>query len=166
MPLLKEVCKRGHLMRETRYRGRNGESQGCSLCRVISRDEWRARQPRRDRCMGKYGVRSRLPAGERNRAYFQVHWQANKERLSILRKERRKGLHRGLNYRSMMISLLYQRDGNLCGLCGDPVEVVDSSVDHIVQLAEGGSDEASNLRLTHLLCNLTRPRVRRVSNAS
>jgi 5-methylcytosine-specific restriction endonuclease McrA len=66
--------------------------------------------------------------------------------------------HRANKYRVMLVSMLYQRDGDLCGLCGEPVAPVDASVDHIVQVADGGPHSATNIRLTHLSCNIRRPR--------
>lgn len=52
------------------------------------------------------------------------------------------------------------RDGSYCGICGCDVDVaamrpdpMRASVDHVVPRAWGGSDEPSNLQLSHLWCN-------------
>lgn len=59
---------------------------------------------------------------------------------------------------------LYDRDKGLCGLCREPVVFGSKmDIDHIVQLAEGGSDDPSNLRVTHERCNRKRPRIRGIS---
>lgn len=54
---------------------------------------------------------------------------------------------------------LHDRDSGLCGICGEPVDLAKMDIDHIVQLAEGGSDDPSNLRVTHAPCNRGRPRI-------
>jgi 5-methylcytosine-specific restriction endonuclease McrA len=66
--------------------------------------------------------------------------------------------HRANKYRVMLVSMLYQRDGDLCELCGQRVSTEDASVDHIIQVSDGGPHEATNIRLTHLLCNIRRSR--------
>ena len=55
------------------------------------------------------------------------------------------------------------RDGFTCGICAEPVDMVlaypdpgFASLDHILPVSHGGSSEPENLRLTHLLCNVTR----------
>lgn len=55
---------------------------------------------------------------------------------------------------------VYEADGGICHLCHMPVPVdVDPrhdtapSIDHLVPTAFGGTDDESNLRLAHRLCN-------------
>ena len=54
---------------------------------------------------------------------------------------------------------MHERDGGTCGICGAPVDLAKMDIDHIVQLTDGGSDDPSNLRVTHPSCNRRRPRV-------
>jgi hypothetical protein len=55
---------------------------------------------------------------------------------------------------------LYDRDQGICGICREPVAFGRSmDIDHVVQLADGGSDDPSNLRITHYQCNRRRPRI-------
>jgi 5-methylcytosine-specific restriction endonuclease McrA len=61
-------------------------------------------------------------------------------------------------YRDLVISLLVQRDGDLCGLCGKPTPPDDRTIDHVIQKKDGGSDTAENVRLAHGKCNRLRPR--------
>lgn len=58
---------------------------------------------------------------------------------------------------------IYERDGWVCQLCGDPVDPDAAprtrgyaSLDHVIPRSRGGSDEASNLRLAHMGCNADR----------
>lgn len=55
---------------------------------------------------------------------------------------------------------IYERDGWMCGICGDPVDreakVPDPAapvLDHIVPLARGGTHEPANVRCAHFYCN-------------
>ena len=56
---------------------------------------------------------------------------------------------------------LAERDGLDCYLCGAALTLSSkhpdplyASVDHVHPLARGGSNDRSNLRLAHLVCNL------------
>lgn len=55
-----------------------------------------------------------------------------------------------------------ERDGGICQLCFEPVELGRSvsdwspSLDHVVPRSHGGSHELENLRLAHRWCNSVR----------
>lgn len=49
---------------------------------------------------------------------------------------------------------IIDRDGNVCGICGDDVELDDIHIDHIVPVSKGGSNRLTNLRVTHARCNM------------
>lgn len=51
---------------------------------------------------------------------------------------------------------IYERDGGLCGICGESVEFTAMELDHIQPLMLGGSDALDNLRVAHKLCNRRR----------
>jgi len=56
--------------------------------------------------------------------------------------------------RRRMRAYLEARDGRSCARCGDPFEAGETaSLGHVIAVAHGGSDDASNLRLEHLACN-------------
>lgn len=82
-------------------------------------------------------------------------------RAERLRKARREPIDR---------KAIFERDDWLCGICGKPVETGDATLDHIVPISLGGSDEPSNVRLAHSLCNSRRgdgirhPGARRLSH--
>lgn len=51
-----------------------------------------------------------------------------------------------------------ERDGWICWWCREPVDPAGigkeaPSLDHVVSLAEGGSNRRTNLRLAHVGCN-------------
>jgi 5-methylcytosine-specific restriction endonuclease McrA len=57
---------------------------------------------------------------------------------------------------------IFERDGWQCGHCGKPVDSslrhpdpMCPSLDHIVPVSKGGATDSSNLRLVHLVCNLS-----------
>ncbi len=58
-------------------------------------------------------------------------------------------------------ALIAERTNWMCGICGEPVDRAKrhpdpayGSIDHIVPLSNGGSNDESNLQIAHLLCNL------------
>lgn len=61
------------------------------------------------------------------------------------------------------VELLGNEDGWVCWLCGAAVDQAlywpnrfAGSVDHVVHVSHGGSDDRSNLRLAHVTCNTSR----------
>lgn len=55
---------------------------------------------------------------------------------------------------------IFERDGWMCWLCGEPVDPTLSrkhrrgaTIDHVIPLARGGSDTPDNVRLAHWECN-------------
>ncbi len=71
-----------------------------------------------------------------------------------------------LDYRTILMSFLRQRDGKLCFWCKLEVAPDESSVEHVVPRYLGGSNEAENIRLAHLKCNMARPRPKQPSRWS
>lgn len=57
---------------------------------------------------------------------------------------------------------LIDRDGHDCGICGHHIPAVaypdmdSASIDHIVPISRGGKHTLSNVRATHLRCNIAR----------
>src|SRR5579883_877718 len=49
---------------------------------------------------------------------------------------------------------VYNRAGGRCGICGEPVEPADVSIDHIHPLARGGAHEPDNWQLANRTCNV------------
>lgn len=56
---------------------------------------------------------------------------------------------------------VFERDGWVCGICGDPVDSrrtypdrMSASMDHVIPLALGGQHVWDNVQCTHLHCNI------------
>jgi 5-methylcytosine-specific restriction endonuclease McrA len=48
---------------------------------------------------------------------------------------------------------IFERDGWVCGICGDIVTPKDASIDHVIPFARGGTHEPANVQTAHHLCN-------------
>lgn len=77
-----------------------------------------------------------------------------KERKRHRRREYKRAKHQ--RHREAILA----RDGGVCGICGDPVNLEASvpeldafTIDHIVPRARGGGDEIENLQSAHFYCN-------------
>ncbi|WP_373418180.1 HNH endonuclease [Arthrobacter sp. BF1] len=55
-----------------------------------------------------------------------------------------------------MARTLYANNPWICGLCRKPVQEADLTADHIVPVSLGGSNELSNLQISHAKCNYSR----------
>lgn len=49
--------------------------------------------------------------------------------------------------------VIYERDGGICQLCGEPVDRSVATIDHIIPFARGGTHEPANVQLAHGPCN-------------
>ena len=73
---------------------------------------------------------------------------------------------KAMMWRRKLVGYLADRDGVKCGICNCRIDVVLSSgprgsdagpsIDHVIPRSHGGSDDLSNLRLTHWSCNRRR----------
>jgi 5-methylcytosine-specific restriction endonuclease McrA len=104
--------------------------------------------------------------GKQNPEYFKAYYEKNRARIRAAQKARYDAVGTNWrlsnqNYKRMAISLLLERDGDCCWLCGDPMRPEEISIDHILQRAAGGTDDAVNLALAHRACNMARPKPRR-----
>lgn len=49
---------------------------------------------------------------------------------------------------------LYKKDEGICGICTEPVEISNASIDHIVPVSKGGTHTWDNVQLAHYKCNM------------
>jgi hypothetical protein len=82
---------------------------------------------------------------------------------NIAKSKRRKALLRDVGGEAPSIGAIYQRDRGICQLCWTRVSRAYTwpdgrvpSRDHIVPLSLGGRDEAANIQLAHLGCNIAK----------
>jgi 5-methylcytosine-specific restriction endonuclease McrA len=66
---------------------------------------------------------------------------------------RRRARLRGVKVENVDHAVVYERDGGVCGICGEPVDVTDFHVDHIVPIALGGEHSYANAQVAHPACN-------------
>lgn len=108
------------------------------------------------------GILSRV-AGKQNPDYHKAHYELNREDRLAQQKEWRKRTNyksplTGSQYREMVISLLRQRDGHCCWICGDFVLEGEDQIDHVMLRSKGGTNNSENLKLAHSWCNMKRER--------
>lgn len=51
---------------------------------------------------------------------------------------------------------LYQRDGGICGICGEEADHSNWDADHVVPRSQGGPATLENFRVAHPTCNKKR----------
>jgi 5-methylcytosine-specific restriction endonuclease McrA len=64
--------------------------------------------------------------------------------------------------KSFRANLYFQANGQ-CGICNEPIDTtikypdqMSLSIDHIIPRSKGGSDNITNLRVAHWICNIKR----------
>jgi 5-methylcytosine-specific restriction endonuclease McrA len=83
-------------------------------------------------------------------------WQkANPERVRA-RTARRRAQRLALPHEDIESAVVFDRDGGLCGICGNPVDSNDWHLDHIVPLSRGGHHTYENVQVSHPFCNLSK----------
>lgn len=93
-----------------------------------------------------------------NKKYRDSHKEKRSAWDRRYRQEHPEAVLSGSSYREMVVNLLLERDGDLCGICGGQFDLEHVEIDHIVPRVNGGGHGAPNLRLTHEACNQSRLR--------
>lgn len=57
-------------------------------------------------------------------------------------------------WRRQVTQQLIDRDGAICWLCGKACEANGRTIEHLVELAQGGTNSLDNLALAHFVCNV------------
>lgn len=77
------------------------------------------------------------------------------EKRSQLQRQRRLRSAFRRQRRALLERLLHER-GDQCEICLRPCPPDDRSIDHRIELSRGGTNDLSNLQLTHHRCNTQR----------
>ena len=71
----------------------------------------------------------------------------------VLGSQRRRARLANVEQEIINRDLIFQRDHQICGICGKVVEKKDFSLDHIIPISLGGPHTMVNLQTAHLNCN-------------
>lgn len=80
---------------------------------------------------------------------------ANRQGDPSERNRRRKArkLASQTHYTEADMDEIFQRQRGRCAICGERVSENDRSDDHIISLEKGGTNDKSNMQVTHIRCN-------------
>jgi 5-methylcytosine-specific restriction endonuclease McrA len=88
-------------------------------------------------------------------------FRASRNRIWRDKNRRRQALKLGLPTERYTTEEIAERDGFICGLCEEPVDMTLSgrnlrgpTIDHIIPISKGGPDTRVNVQLAHLRCNI------------
>lgn len=167
------LCNKHHLrlLRHgdptVRKRAANGETAGkpCAVdgCgRPCRRRDWCSTHERRVSRYGDPHITKKLANGastpERRRevarrAFLRYQRTPHGRLRSRFNQAKRRVLNgqtaRGID-KSVLLTLWSQ---SVCALCGVEMAAAQKSLDHVIPMAKGGSNDPSNWQLAHLLCN-------------
>jgi 5-methylcytosine-specific restriction endonuclease McrA len=66
-----------------------------------------------------------------------------------------------LNPIRISADVLIQRDGNVCHICLDVIDLslprnsrFGATIDHVMPVSKGGADTLENMKLAHWICNI------------
>lgn len=90
---------------------------------------------------------------DRLRQYHRDWSKAHPERVRANTHKRRARL-RGVRFEKVDYAAVLRRDGYICHICGAAVSASDLSFDHVIPIVHGGPHVMSNIKVTHLVCNL------------
>lgn len=152
---------------ERRYRLANPE-------KYRARDRARNQTPERHEYTKEYNRRYYEENAERIRATVAAYRDGNPDKVKAVKDrwyaadpdrgvrlaQRRRARKKQAFVQDISRSEICERDGWICGICGEPVPEVaypdplSPSIDHIIPLDKGGLHEPKNVQLAHLRCNL------------
>jgi 5-methylcytosine-specific restriction endonuclease McrA len=142
--------QRAGASRAMKERYERGES---SLTAWYSTEE--GRQGRVDRLRKKNREWNASPEGKAHLAKIHDSWLRAPEGTAVVQRNYMK-----YGYFAEYGEMLRERDGDLCQLCLDPIDFelptsdpLSRSVDHVVPVRAGGTDDPGNLWLAHIDCN-------------
>jgi hypothetical protein len=120
-------------------------SESCRTATAKARHD--ARYGPRKKCVVKGCTKTAKAKG-----WCLSHYPAN---------DRARARHRQVAYEEFVRDDVYDRDGWICGICGEPVDpklkapdLMRVSLDHIIPFSRGGDHTPDNCQCSHLICNI------------
>ena len=74
--------------------------------------------------------------------------------LAVRVRQVRRARLKGAFVESVNPTVVFERDGWVCGICALPIPSGSESLDHVVPLSRGGKHSYENVQAAHLLCNV------------
>lgn len=93
--------------------------------------------------------RQRREARTRERERDPVGYQLKRREVEARRRARRRGAY----VERVDPEAVWERDSGVCGICGEPADVADWHLDHVIPLAAGGEHSHANVQVSHPACN-------------
>lgn len=96
---------------------------------------------------------------EQNRARVKKWEMDNPERALTNHRhclEHRRAKMRKVPFEKIDRKLVYLKDDGICGICGNPLEMSDLTLDHIIPISKGGGHVYANVHSAHRICNIRR----------
>lgn len=158
----------------TEIEGRRGNARYCSKrCYYVSRGQMRSEPPAARTC--EVCSTRFQPKSDDRAKYCSAPCRDQRRRsrpnrvrrytdADRVRDQRKAALRRGAaTGRPVVLCEIGNRDGWQCALCSEPVnrwleypDPLSPSIDHILPVSLGGIHDPSNVRVTHLRCNVKR----------
>jgi 5-methylcytosine-specific restriction endonuclease McrA len=153
------------------WKNRRGEKlprTECRACKNLRTAGWKKANPEKHAEWGRkwrgenlekardierrWRGRNRDKVNAKNERYRAARPEKTRQ-LQTERQNRRRARLRAAFVAPVDRQVVFERDGWVCGICGQGVDPLTASVDHIVPLAAGGTHEPSNVQTAHMACN-------------
>lgn len=147
---------------------KDGLDSSCKVCNRIAKKEWYINNTELKLARDKeHYEQNKATILERNRKYY----QNNKDKHLIkgrVAKSRRRARVKGNGWAPYTEEQMLSRYGTLCYLCNEEIDLQaprssgapgwERSLwkEHVVAIANGGSDTLDNVKPSHALCNLNK----------
>ncbi len=147
---LSSSCRDCARLYSREYRENHPEMRG------VFQKKWRAANPEKTKELKAASQkRNRAAANERVRQFYKRNPE---KRLEGVHARRARILGNGGRYTTADVEAIRKaqtdkRGRVRCWVCGKPMPSNDQTIDHFVPLSRGGSNDAGNIRLAHMLCN-------------
>jgi 5-methylcytosine-specific restriction endonuclease McrA len=93
------------------------------------------------------------------RDYYKKYPEKNREHVRKWKKTKHyTQINRGgrqviMEWKESIIYFLVNRDGWNCARCGKPIDYLEASIDHRIDVSLGGKNRIENFQLSHRFCN-------------